>query len=169
MDVIGTERLVLRRQGVEDASFILRLVNDPDWLQHIGDRGVRTADEAGAYILNGAVAMYDRHGFGLYLIETKGDRVPVGVCGLVQRDFLAEVDIGFALAREHRGKGYAREAAAATIAYARSEVGLDRVAAIVSPENGASIRLLEGLGFAFDREFEYPNGDLVHLYALTLH
>ena len=168
MDVIETERLVLRRQSDGDAPFILRLMNDPDWLQHIGDRGVRTTDEARDYIRDGAVAMYERHGFGLFLVETKEGRTPVGICGLIRRDLLADADIGFALAPEHRGVGYAREAATATVTYARSNVGLDRLVAIVSPGNAASIRLLEELGFSYDRAFDYPGGDVVHIYARSL-
>ena len=168
MVVIETPRLVLRRQRVEDAPFILRLVNDSDWLRHIGDRGIRTIEQARTYITDGAVAMYDRCGFGLYLVEAQQDRTPVGICGLVQRDFLDDVDLGFALVPEFRGRGYAREAAAATVAYAATDVGLERVAAIVSPENAASIRLLEDLGFTFDRTFEYPDADVVYLYARSL-
>ena len=168
MDVIETPRLVLRRQRAEDAPFILRLVNDPAWLRHIGDRGVRTLGDAREYILGGAVAMYDRCGLGLYLVETREQRLPVGICGLLKRDTLDDADIGFAFAPEHRGLGYAREAAAATLAHARSDVGLDRVAAIVSPDNEASIRLLRRLGFAFDREIESAEDAPVHLYALPL-
>ncbi len=168
MDVIETDRLVMRRQCAEDAPFILRLVNDPAWLRHIGDRGVRTLDEARTYILNGAVAMYDRCGFGLYLVETRNERTPVGICGLLKRDTLDDADIGFAFAPEFRGLGYAREAAAATLAHARSDVSLDRVAAIVSAENADSIRLLRRLGFTFDREMDAVAGVPVHLYALSL-
>lgn len=170
MDVIETPRLVLRHQTAEDAPFILRLMNDPDWLRYIGDRGIRTLSEARAYILDGAVAMYARYGFGLYLVETKRDRVPVGLCGLIQRDFLDDADLGFALDRAYRSKGYAREAAEATVVYARDVVALDRIAAIVSPDNGASLRLLGDLGFTFDREFEFPDGDgdVVHLFGLAL-
>lgn len=167
MDVIETDRLVLRRQTVDDAPFVLALMNDPDWLRYIGDRGVRTLADARAYILDGAVAMYDLHGFGLYLVERKEDRVPIGLCGLLQRPFLDDVDLGFALAREHRGQGFAGEAAAATVAYSRDALGLDRIAALVSPDNAASIRLLEGLGFTFDRTHEYAEGDVVQLFALA--
>lgn len=166
MDVIDTDRLALRRQTVDDAPFVLALMNDPDWLRYIGDRGVRTLADARTYILDGAVAMYDRYGFGLYLVERKEGRVPVGLCGLLRRPSFDDADLGFALAREHRGRGYAREAAAATVAYGRDVIGLDRIAAIVSPDNAASIQLLEGLGFAFERPFTYPHGDAVQLFAL---
>lgn len=158
---------MLRLQTEEDAGFILALMNDPEWIRHIGDRGVRTLEEARAYIQAGAVKMYDRHGFGLYLVALKGGGAPVGICGLVKRDFLDDVDLGFALAREYRGKGYAREAAAATVVYAQDVLGLRRVAAIVSPDNAASLRLLEGLGFSFERTLDYPNGSKVHLLVLT--
>lgn len=168
MDVIETDRLVLRRQRAQDAPFILRLLNDPDWLRYIGDRGVRTVDQARAYISDGPMAMYDRYGFGLYLVETRSDRTPVGICGLIQRDFLDCADLGFALAREFRGMGYASEAAMATVDYARASMGLDRLDAIVSPENATSIRLLERLGFTFERKFIYPGADLVYLYTRAL-
>lgn len=168
MDVLETERLVLRRQRETDAAFLLSLMNDPDWLRYIGDRGVRTPDDARAYIAGGAMKMYEEHGFGLYLVELKAGRTPVGICGLVRRDYLEDVDLGFALAREHRGRGYAREAAAATLAYGREVVGLSRVAAIVSPGNEDSVRLLESLGFVFDRRTEPPGGGEVLLFRREL-
>lgn len=164
MDVLTTERLVLRPQTEADAPFVCALMNDPDWLRYIGDRGVRTVDDAAKYIRDGAVAMYARHGVGLYLVETKAG-TPVGLCGLIRRDFLEDLDIGFAFSAAHRRKGYAREASIAMLAHARDALAVDRVAAIVSPDNAASIQLLEGLGFAFDRPFDYPGGDRVHLYA----
>ena len=139
-------------------------MNDADFMRHVGDRGVRTVEDARAYILDGAVASYERHGFGLYLVETKEDGVPVGICGLVKRDFLDDVDLGFALAPEHRGRGYAREAAEATLEYARTVLGLGRLAAIVSPANTASIRLLEELGFVFDRILTSSSSGVVHVH-----
>ena len=148
---IGTPRLVLREQTPADAAFVLALVNDPDWLRHIGDRGVRTLDDARAYIEAGAAAMIRRHGHGLLLAETTAG-VPVGLCGLLKRDGFADVDIGFAFLPAHRGLGYAREAAEATLAFAWHTLRVARVAAIVSPANAASIGLLGRLGFAFSRE-----------------
>ena len=161
-----TDRLVLRPQTPDDAPFVRDLMNDPDWLLHIGDRGVRTVEEARAYILDGAVRMYEAHGAGLLLVERKEDHMPVGLCGLLWRDFLDDADLGYALAREHRGRGYAREAAAAAVAHGRDALGLERIAALVSPANGASVRVLTDLGFRFDRPFSSPGGGDVHLYAL---
>jgi RimJ/RimL family protein N-acetyltransferase len=163
--VIETRRLSLRRQTAGDAPVILRLLNDADFLRHIGDRGVRTVEDAEAYIRDGAVASYEANGFGLYLVESKDGGEEVGVCGLLRRDFLEDVDLGFAFLPEHRRRGYAREAAEATIVFAREQLGIERLAAIVSPENTASIRLLEGLGFCSRGPVEHPDGDDAHIYT----
>jgi len=151
MKALETDRLVLRRMSVEDADFMLGLLNDPSWLRFIGDRGVRTREEARAYILKGPVDMYDRLGFGMYLTELKEEGVPIGICGLVKRDFLADVDIGFALLPGFWGQGYAYEAASAVMEHGKGALGLKRIVAITNPENQSSIRLLEKLGLKFDR------------------
>jgi RimJ/RimL family protein N-acetyltransferase len=151
MKVLETDRLVLRRMSVDDAEFELRLLNEPSFLRFIGDRGVRTLEDARAYILKGPVDMYERLGFGLYITELKGEGTPIGICGLVKRDFLEDVDIGFAFLPEFWGQGYASEAAAAVMEHAKGALGLKRVVAITNPENHSSIRLLEKLGLKFDR------------------
>lgn len=148
--VLETERLLLRRLDPADAPFILVLVNDPDWLRFIGDKGVRTLDDARAYIRNGPAAMYARLGHGLYLAALKGSGTPIGLCGLIKRDTLPDVDIGFAFLPQYRGQGYAREAAAATLAYARTALGLQRVVAITAPDNADSARLLQHIGLRFE-------------------
>src|SRR6185503_20091394 len=106
MKVLETERLILRWLSVEDAAFILELVNDPGWLRFIGDRGVRTLEDARNYILNGPVAMYQRVGFGLYLVELKQSATPIGICGLIERAGLEDIDIGYAFLPAFRGQGY---------------------------------------------------------------
>jgi RimJ/RimL family protein N-acetyltransferase len=151
MNVLETERLILRRATVEDGEFMLELLNDPSWLRFIGDRGVRTLEAARDYILKSLVAMYERLGFGLYLTELKNEGVPIGICGLIKRDSLEDVDIGFAFLPKFRGKGYAYESALAVMAYGKSTLGLNRLAAITSPDNHDSARLLEKLGFNFER------------------
>ena len=167
MRVAETDRLVLRRLSAEDAGFIVELMNDPDWLRYIGDRGVRTLDDARAYLAGGPVAMYERLGFGLYLVERKEDGTSIGICGLIKRDALDDVDLGFAFLPAYRGIGYAREAAEATVTYGREALGLGRIAAIVAPDNVASIRLLEKLGFRFDRTIRLsPNMPEVSLFAI---
>lgn len=151
MKVLETDRLVLRRLTEADAPFILQLVNEPSWLQFIGDRGVRTLDDARTYIVNGPIAMYARVGFGLLLVELKTTGTPIGMCGLLKRDTLPDVDIGFAFIPAYWGQGYARESAAAVLAWGKTTLGLKRLVAIASPDNQRSIQLLEKLGFAFEK------------------
>ncbi|MCC6744773.1 MAG: GNAT family N-acetyltransferase [Acidobacteria bacterium] len=151
MIVCTTDRLVLRLLSVEDAEFILELLNEPSWLRFIGDKGVRTLDDARSYIATGPVAMYERHGFGLYVTERREDGVPMGICGLIKRDWLDDVDIGFAFLPRFWGRGYAHEAAAAVMDYGRNVLGIGRIVAITSPDNATSARLLEKLGLRFDR------------------
>ncbi|HET9679903.1 MAG TPA: GNAT family N-acetyltransferase [Gammaproteobacteria bacterium] len=157
MEVINTERLVLRHLCEEDAAFILELVNDSDWLRYIGDRGVKTLNDARGYILNGPMTMYKQFGFGLYRVELRDSGMPIGLCGLLKRDSLEDADIGFAFLPQYRGCGYAFEAAAATLEYGTHTLGLARIVAIVSPENTVSIRLLEKLGLRFEQAIRLPN------------
>jgi RimJ/RimL family protein N-acetyltransferase len=149
MNVLETERLNLRWLSAEDAAFIFELVNDPAWLQFIGDRGVRTLEDARDYILNGPVAMYHRVGFGLYLVELKQSATPIGMCGLIKRAGLEDIDIGFAFLPAFYGQGYAYESASAVMRYAQDTVGLNRVVAITVPDNQRSITLLTKLGLSF--------------------
>jgi RimJ/RimL family protein N-acetyltransferase len=159
LPVLETPRLVFRRLDDDDAPFIVALLNDPDWLRFIGDRGVRTPDDARAYLLRGPLAAYARVGFGLWRVERKADGVPMGICGLVDRDGLDDVDVGFAFLPAFRGHGYAFEAASATLVHARDVLGLPRVVAIVSPDNARSVALLEKLGLHFERMTTLPGDD----------
>jgi RimJ/RimL family protein N-acetyltransferase len=149
--VLETDRLILRRLTAGDAKFVLELLNEPSFLRFIGDKGVRTLDDARDYIANGPVDSYERFGFGLYLTELKEEGVPIGICGLLKRASLEDVDIGFAFLPGFWGKGYGLEAAGATMAYARATLGLTRLVAVTSPDNHPSIRLLEKLGLGFER------------------
>jgi len=168
-DALATQRLVLRRLAPSDAPFVRALVNDPDWLRYIGDKGVRTDDDARGYLERGPIAMYARHGYGLYLVARRPDLAPVGICGLIKRESLPDVDIGFAFLPAHRGAGYALEAAAAAIDEGRTRYGLARVIAIVSPDNARSIRLLEKLGMTSEGLLPgAPVEDPLMLYALDL-
>jgi RimJ/RimL family protein N-acetyltransferase len=159
MKVIETERLLLRLFTEDDAQFVFELVNEPGWIQNIGDRGVRTPDDARRFIADRLTANYERFGFGLYLVELKETGAPAGMCGLVKRDSLEDVDIGFAFLERFWSKGYAAESAAAVLDYARDALGLKRIAAIVSPGNQGSIKLLEKLGFGFERMIKMPGED----------
>lgn len=166
MTVLETPRLTLRELTPADAGFVLELVNEPLWLQFIGDRGVRTLADAEGYIRKGPMASYAQHGFGLWCVARKADGVPLGMCGLLKRETIPDIDIGFAFLSRFHGQGYAAEAASATLDHARRKLGLKRVAAITSPGNTASIRLLEKHGLRFERMLELKPGDPVRYFAV---
>lgn len=148
---IETERLVLRRLTLDDAEFILGLLNEPSFLQYIGDKGVRTLDDARDYLLKGPIATYEKHGFGLYLVLLKAGQIPIGMCGLLKRDTLPDVDIGFSYLPQFWGKGYALESALAVLDEGKCVFGLERIVGLVKPGNQGSIRVLQKLGMKFEK------------------
>lgn len=168
MATLETKRLTLRRLTLDDAPFVLKLVNEPSWLKYIGDKGVRDLDSARRYLQEGPLEMYGRHGFGLYAVDLKDGGTPIGLCGLIKRPTLNDVDIGFAFLPDYWGKGYAQEAAAATLAHGRDTFQLERIVAITSPGNEASIRLLEKLGFKYEQDLQLSPGDPVKLFGCAL-
>jgi ribosomal-protein-alanine N-acetyltransferase len=166
--LVETERLRLRQLSDDDAEFVLRLLNEPSFIQNIGDRGVRTLDDARAYITNGPIASYEKHGFGLLLVQLKETGTPIGICGLLKRDVLSEPDIGYALLPEFWSNGYAHESAAAVLDHARNVLGLNSILAVVNPDNAPSIRLLEKMGFQFERMVRLTEDAAeIKLFALT--
>lgn len=166
MKILETDRLVLRQLGADDADFILRLLNEPSFLRFVGDKGVRTLDDARKYILTGPVESYERFGFGLWLTELKEGGAPIGICGLLKRENLEDVDIGFALLPEFWAKGYAYESASAVMAYGQSAFDLRRIVAITSQDNLSSIKLLEKMGFQFERKVKlYADEPEIKLFA----
>lgn len=156
MKIIETERLSLREITDTDAEFVLELLNEPGWIKNIGDRGVRNVEDACRYIANNLAASYARNGFGLYLVELKESGASIGMCGLIKRDSLEDVDIGFAFLERFWSKGYAIESASAVMDYAQNPLGLKRIAAIVSPDNQGSIKVLEKLKLHFERMIMMP-------------
>lgn len=150
LKVMETERLILRHLSTQDSAFILELVNEPSWLRFIGDKGVRNLEDARNYILTGPMEMYSRLGFGLYLVERKNGSIPIGICGLIKRDSLEDIDIGFAFLASFQSQGYGFEAASATMEYAIQQLKLKRIVAITSKDNLGSSRLLEKIGMKFD-------------------
>ncbi len=167
--LIETERLYLRQLHDADAPFIHALLNSPAFLLHIGDRGARELEGARAYIRNGPQASYAQHGFGLWLVARRADDQAIGICGLLKRKTLADVDIGFAYLPEFCGQGYGFEAARATLTWAHGARGIERVLAIVSPANLPSIALLGKLGFEFEGAQVLEAGkDPVEVYAIAL-
>jgi len=167
--IAQTERLRIRRMTSADAAFVCRLLNEPSWLQNIGDRGVRTSTDAASYIESKIMQAYETLGFGMYLVESSADSVPMGMCGLVQRETLPVPDMGFAFLPEFWGKGYAHEASIAVMRHAVGQLGLVRLLAIVAPDNERSCKLLETLGFAHEGEYRSgPNEERLKKYAMTL-
>ena len=156
----------MRELSRDDAAFILELVNEPSWLRFIGDKGIRTLEAARTYIVDGPMRMYARHGFGLWLVVLREGSVPLGICGLIKRDSLDDVDLGFAFLPRHWRNGYALESAAAALSYGREVVGLKRIVAIASPDNDRSARLLGKLGFRCEKRIALGDADEVDLFAI---
>lgn len=163
---IDTPRLALTGLSEADAEFIRGLLNEPSFLRWIGDRGVRTVEDAKRYIREGPAAMYARHGYGLLRVGLKPEGTPIGICGVLKRDALPDPDLGFSLLPAWWSQGYAFEAAQAALQDARDRLGLGRIVAITSPGNEASIRLLGKLGFRFERMMRLQeDADEVRLFA----
>lgn len=151
MHILDTERLSLRQFNTDDADFILVLLNNPTWLLYIGDRNVKTVDDARHYLISGPIKSYHTNGFGLSLVSLKDNGTPIGMCGLIRRNGLEDVDIGFALLPQYAGKGYAYEIAAATMEYGKKKLGIEKIVAITSEDNTHSIKLLNKVGLHFER------------------
>lgn len=167
MSVIETARLRLREMGDDDAPFILEVLTDPDFVANIGDRGVHDLSSARRYIIEGPGASYVKYGFGLFIVERLADQAPLGICGLLRRDSHPDVEIGFAFVPRARGRGYALEAARATLGFAQRTLGITRIVALAKPDNRSSIRILENLGMRFERMVRFtPDGKECRLFAL---
>ena len=164
---IFTDRLTIRAFTLDDAAFIVALLNDSDWLRFIGDKAVKTEQDARRYLTTGPIAMYALHGLGLCAIERNKDRATIGMCGLIRREGLEDVDIGYALVPEARGQGFALEAAQAVLEHGLTTLRIDRIVAITDPDNVASTRVLEGIGMRFERHMQLGEGaKRVALYAV---
>ena len=159
MNILETERLALRQLTPDDAPFILELLNEPSFIQNIGDRNVRSIADAVKYIETGPVASYARNGFGSYLVQLKESGESIGMCGLIKREALEDVDIGYAFLPKFWSKGYAVESATAVTEQARN-LGLKRLVAIVDPANSGSIRVLEKIGLTFEKMIQLSADDI---------
>jgi [ribosomal protein S5]-alanine N-acetyltransferase len=166
--VAETNRLRLREFSKEDAPFILELLNTPNWIKFIGDRNVKTIEDAREYASNRLITSYHRFGFGLYMVQLKDD-TPIGMCGLVRREALEDVDLGFAFLPEYTGLGYAKEASSAIIELAKKKVKTKRLVAITMVDNSNSINLLRKLGFNFEKTVNFPGEDqTLMMYSVSL-
>lgn len=168
MLILETERLALRELAPGDAGFIVELLNQPSFVRFIGDKGVRTLDDAQEYLQNGPLGSYRRHGYGLYMTQLAADATPVGICGLVKRDELEYPDLGFAFLPQYWSRGYAYESARAVLEYGRDVLGLARILAVTSLDNEGSIRLLRKVGLTFDKVIDLSgDGDEVNLFSIN--
>jgi ribosomal-protein-alanine N-acetyltransferase len=166
MIIAKTERLTIRELTQDDAPFMLALTNDADWIRNIGDRGIRSVEQAQENLANGVIKMYGEVGHGLWMVEEITSGRSAGICGLIKRDPLPDVDLGFAFLPEFRGNGFALEAARACMRVASEKFGMTRVVAIVKPGNERSIALLEKLGFRFETTVTpHADGSVVSLFA----
>jgi ribosomal-protein-alanine N-acetyltransferase len=167
VEVLKTLRLVLRHLTEDDAPFILELLNEPGFIDNIGDRGVRDLEGARRYVTEGPGASYQRNGFGLWLTALRDTGEPVGICGLVKREGLEDADIGYAFLQRFWGRGYAREAAQAVLDHARQVIGLPKVVAITTPGNAGSIAVLEKIGLKFEGLIKLPGHEDESSYFTT--
>ena len=170
MKPIKTERLILSEFSLDDAPFIIEMLNDPAWLQFIGDRGIKTLEDAQDYIVNKLQKGFKEQGFGMLIVKLKDSQIPIGTCGLLKREYLDDMDIGFAFLPAFRGKGYAFEAASATIAWGKENLGMKRVLAFTDANNAASIMLIKKLSLKFERLLtDFPDDDAeIQLYRRDL-
>jgi RimJ/RimL family protein N-acetyltransferase len=168
VDIVATSRLRLRTANRGDADFYLALVNDPGFLEHIGDRGIRTRDDAIRALQDGPIAMQEARGHSLYVVQLRECGTPIGMCGLIKRETLEGVDIGYAYLQPYCGRGYAYEAGMAVLGHAPA-LGLKRVLAITSPNNIASNALLRKMGMRFERFVHLVPGDAgSNLYSIDI-
>ena len=156
MKILETERLVLRQLTPADAPFILELLNDPLFHRFVGDKGIRTVEGARDYIISGPIASYAQHGFGLFHVAHKQTGVPIGMCGLLKRPVLEDVDVGFAYLPQFSGQGYSTEAALAIMQYGYTVIGLKRIVAITAPDNAASQNVLRKIGLRHTQTIQLP-------------
>jgi RimJ/RimL family protein N-acetyltransferase len=167
-DIIHTERLMLREFTLADCEFIVELLNTEGWIKYIGDRNVKTAEDARQYLENGPLKSYRDNVFGLRLVVLKSNNKPIGMCGLIRRDYLDHLDIGFAFLPNYTGQGYAFEIAGSVIHLAFNQLRQEKILAIVLPTNHSSVRLLAKIGFKHDHNFvSADTNEELSLYSIT--
>jgi len=150
-NTLETARRNIRHLTTDDAPFILELLNDPSFIQNIGDRKVRTIADAESYITKGPVSSYEKNGFGLDLVVLKETGESIGICGLIKRETLEDVDIGYAFLPKFWKKGYAVESALGVLEYGLKVQKLKRIVAITLEANRGSVRVLERIGLKFEK------------------
>jgi RimJ/RimL family protein N-acetyltransferase len=157
--IVETQRLILREITVEDAEFVLRLVSEPSFVSNIGDKGLRSIEDAERFILDGYWTNQERPGYGMFLAELKDRGIPIGCCGLLYRKVLDVTDIGFAFLPEYWNRGFAYEAAQAILEYGHSTLGIAKIVGLTSADNLGSIKLLKKLGMKFEKNVKMSDDD----------
>ncbi|MCR9288440.1 MAG: GNAT family N-acetyltransferase [Bacteroidetes bacterium] len=165
MKIIETNRLIITEFQNKDAAFVLTLLNTPTWLKYIGDRGVKTLEDAEKYIDQKLIKSYQDFGYGMYLVQLK-DETPIGMCGLVNRPTLEDVDIGFAMLPAYAGKGFGYESAKAVLDFSKTQLKIPRIVGITVPDNTDSIKLLEKIGLVFEQKMD-SNGEELLLFGIN--
>ncbi len=155
--IVTTARLTIRELTSGDAAVLLELLNEPDFIRNIADRQVRTLEQAERYMQDGPLSSYRQHGFGLWLVERQADGVALGLCGLLQRDYLSMPDLGYAMLARYSGQGYTKEAARAVLQFGHQQLGYQQLCGIVSPTNAASLHILQQLGMQPCGELQIPD------------
>ncbi len=156
----------MREASFDDSEFILKLVNEPAWHEFISSHSIDSIEKASEYVEQKMIAMYQRYGFGLWVVEKIDDAIPIGICGLLKRDSLPYIDLGFALLSKYRGQGFAFEASMGSLMYARNKLKMQKIVAISNPSNTRSVKLLEKMGFLYESKFSHPGSDeVLSLYA----
>lgn len=167
MNLPVTDRLILTYISPSDAPFILELMNTPTWKRFIGDRNLKTEEDAANYIINRLMPSYALNGFGFYLCSLKADNLPIGICGMVKRDSLEHTDIGFAFLPQFEGKGFGYESASAVMHYAQTTLGIQTLAGICNSDNASSIALLKKLGLRYQKMILLPGETEEIMYFLS--
>lgn len=166
--ILETERLRIRHLTEQDATFALKLYTTDPFLRFVGDKSLKTVDDARQYLLDGPISMYQSHGIGLSLVEIKECGTPVGICGLIKRDTLDDIDIGYGFLPEYFNQGYGYESAKAMMDFGRNELKINKIVAITTSDNDSSIRLIKRLGLNFVCNIEEPEGEpALGLYEIT--
>jgi [ribosomal protein S5]-alanine N-acetyltransferase len=165
--ILETEHLNLVEFTPDDALFIIELLNSEGWLKYIGERNVKTEEDAIRYLENGPIKSYAVNGFGLYRVTLKEGQLSIGMCGIIKRTDLEHPDIGFALLPQFTGKGYALEIAKATVEYARETLKLKELLGITTTDNNRSIQLLEKIGLTYEKNV-VMNGEELMMHRLKV-
>ncbi len=165
--ILNSANLALREASSSDAAFVLALINQPAWKQHIANHSISTLGGAEEYIRDKLVSHYKLHGFGLWVVETKANSIPVGLCGLLKRDSLEHIDLGYGFLPNYWGQGFAHEASVLCLRYAFEKLEQSKVWAITTPANERSIKLLSRLQFVFKKQYSHPgSSDVLSLFEL---